>query len=66
MPPKTAKTGSSGFSAEERAAMKARSGELRAMGKKGAKKADICRRPSTASRRWHRTTVSSPSACTRR
>jgi len=31
---------SSGFSAEERAAMKARAAELRAEGKKGAKKAD--------------------------
>jgi uncharacterized protein YdhG (YjbR/CyaY superfamily) len=31
---------SSGFSAEERAAMKARADELRAEGKKGAKKAD--------------------------
>src|SRR4051812_38113766 len=35
-----AKTQSSGFSAEERAAMKARAAELRAEGKKGAKKAD--------------------------
>jgi uncharacterized protein YdhG (YjbR/CyaY superfamily) len=33
-------TESSGFSAEERAAMKARAAELRAEGKKGAKKAD--------------------------
>jgi uncharacterized protein YdhG (YjbR/CyaY superfamily) len=33
-------TQSSGFSAEERAAMKARAAELRAEGKKGAKKAD--------------------------
>jgi len=32
--------GSDGFSAEERAAMKARAAELRAEGKKGAKKAD--------------------------
>jgi uncharacterized protein YdhG (YjbR/CyaY superfamily) len=34
------KTGSGGFSAQERAAMKARAAELRAEGKKGAKKAD--------------------------
>jgi uncharacterized protein YdhG (YjbR/CyaY superfamily) len=33
-------TGSDGFSAAERAAMKARAAELRAEGKKGAKKAD--------------------------
>src|SRR5438128_382450 len=33
-------TESDGFSAEERAAMKARAAELRAEGKKGAKKAD--------------------------
>ena len=37
---KTAKTESDGFSAEERAAMKERAAELRAEGKKGAKKAD--------------------------
>jgi uncharacterized protein YdhG (YjbR/CyaY superfamily) len=40
MPAKSAKTGSGGFSAEERAAMKARAQELRAEGKKGAKMAD--------------------------
>ena len=40
MPAKTAKTESDGFTAEERAAMKARAAELRAEGKKGAKKAD--------------------------
>lgn len=40
MPTKTAKTESEGFSAEERAAMKERAAELRAEGKKGAKKAD--------------------------
>jgi uncharacterized protein YdhG (YjbR/CyaY superfamily) len=34
------KTESDGFTAEERAAMKARAAELRAEGKKGAKKAD--------------------------
>lgn len=39
MPTKTT-TGSDGFSAAERAAMKARAEELRAEGKKGAKKAD--------------------------
>ena len=40
MPAKSAETTSDGFSAEERAAMKARAAELRAEGKKGAKKAD--------------------------
>ena len=40
MATKNAKTGSGGFSAEERAAMKARADELRAEGKQGAKKAD--------------------------
>ena len=38
--PAKAKTESDGFSAEERAAMKQRAAELRAEGKKGAKKAD--------------------------
>jgi uncharacterized protein YdhG (YjbR/CyaY superfamily) len=40
MPSKTAKTESDGFTAEERAAMKERAAELRAEGKKGARKAD--------------------------
>jgi uncharacterized protein YdhG (YjbR/CyaY superfamily) len=40
MPAKITETESDGFSAEERAAMKARAAELRAEGKKGAKKAD--------------------------
>ena len=40
MPAKDAQTQSDGFSAEERAAMKKRAAELRAEGKKGAKKAD--------------------------
>jgi uncharacterized protein YdhG (YjbR/CyaY superfamily) len=40
MPTKNAKTDSDSFSAEERAAMKERAAELRAEGKKGAKKAD--------------------------
>jgi uncharacterized protein YdhG (YjbR/CyaY superfamily) len=40
MPTKRTTTGSDGFSAAERAAMKARAEELRAEGKKGAKKAD--------------------------
>ena len=40
MPTKSAKTDSGGFSADERAAMKERAAELRAEGKKGAKKAD--------------------------
>jgi uncharacterized protein YdhG (YjbR/CyaY superfamily) len=40
MPAKNAQAKSDGFSAEERAAMKERAHELRAEGKKGAKKAD--------------------------
>ena len=40
MPAKDSKTEPGGFSAEERAAMKARAAELRAEGKKGAKEAD--------------------------
>jgi uncharacterized protein YdhG (YjbR/CyaY superfamily) len=40
MPAKTAKKESNGFSAEEHAAMKERAAELRAEGKKGAKRAD--------------------------
>ncbi len=40
MPAKDAKAKSDGFTAEERAAMKERAAELRAEGKKGAKKAD--------------------------
>jgi uncharacterized protein YdhG (YjbR/CyaY superfamily) len=40
MAAKSPKTTSDGFSAEERAAMKERAAELRAEGKKGAKKAD--------------------------
>jgi uncharacterized protein YdhG (YjbR/CyaY superfamily) len=40
MPTKNSKTESQGFSAAERAAMKNRAEELRAEGKKGAKKAD--------------------------
>ena len=40
MPAKNSNTQSSGFTAEERAAMKNRAAELRAEGKKGAKKAD--------------------------
>src|SRR3954449_8231763 len=40
MPAKTSQTESDGFTAEERAAMKERAAELRAEGKKGAKKAD--------------------------
>jgi uncharacterized protein YdhG (YjbR/CyaY superfamily) len=40
MPAKNAKTEPDSFTAEERAAMKARAAELRAEGKKGAKKAD--------------------------
>jgi uncharacterized protein YdhG (YjbR/CyaY superfamily) len=40
MPAKNAKRSSGGFSADERAAMKARAAELRAEGKSGVKKAD--------------------------
>ena len=40
MPASSAQAGSGGFSAAERAAMKQRAAELRAEGKKGAKKAD--------------------------
>jgi len=40
MPAKNARSESDGFSAQERAAMKARAAELRAGGKKGARKAD--------------------------
>jgi uncharacterized protein YdhG (YjbR/CyaY superfamily) len=40
MPAKNATTGSGGFSAEERAAMKERAAELRAESKQGAKQAD--------------------------
>src|SRR5690242_14579814 len=40
MPATSATSASDGFSAEERAAMKERAAELRAEGKKGAKKAD--------------------------
>jgi uncharacterized protein YdhG (YjbR/CyaY superfamily) len=40
MPAKNSITESDGFTAEERAAMKARAAELRAEGKQGAKKAD--------------------------
>jgi len=40
MPTKTSGTETHGFSADERAAMKARAEELRAEGKKGAQKAD--------------------------
>ena len=40
MPEKTAESAPGGFSAEERAAMKERAAELRAEGRKGAKKAD--------------------------
>jgi uncharacterized protein YdhG (YjbR/CyaY superfamily) len=40
MPGKNSATEPDGFTAEERAAMKARAAELRAEGKKGAKKAD--------------------------
>ena len=40
MPAKNSNTQSSGFTAEERAAMKKRAAELRAEGKKGAKRAE--------------------------
>ena len=40
MPAKSSETAPNGFTAAERAAMKQRAAELRAEGKKGAKKAD--------------------------
>ena len=40
MPARSAKSGSDSFTADERAAMKERAAELRAQGRKGAKKAD--------------------------
>jgi uncharacterized protein YdhG (YjbR/CyaY superfamily) len=40
MPARSSQTGSGGFTAAERAAMKQRAAELRAEGKQGAKKAD--------------------------
>jgi len=40
MPAESSQTGSGGFTAAERAAMKQRAAELRAQGKSGAKKAD--------------------------
>jgi uncharacterized protein YdhG (YjbR/CyaY superfamily) len=40
MPARSSKTETDGFSADERAAMKERAAELRAEGKKGAKRAD--------------------------
>ena len=64
MPAKT-KTESDGFSAEERAAMKQRAAELRAEGKKGAKKADALQAAlDSIAARWPRTTAPSPSGCT--
>jgi hypothetical protein len=63
MPAKDSKTGSDGFTAEERAAMKERAAELRAEGKKGARKADGLQAVSTRLRRWRRRIVRSPSAC---
>ena len=63
MPGKNAKADSGGFSAAERAAMKERAAELRAEGKKGAKKADGLQAVLDRSRRWRRRIVRSPSAC---
>jgi hypothetical protein len=60
MPAKKSTDASDGFSAEERAAMKERAAELRAEGKKGAKKADGLQA------RWRQTIGLSPSACTSR
>ena len=62
MPAKQAKTTSDGFSAEERAAMKERAAELRAEGKKGAKKAEGLQ-AVLDSRRWLRRIGSLPSEC---
>ena len=64
MPAKKAENGSDGFSAEERAAMKERAAELRAEGKKGAKRADglqaVLDRIACS---WRRRIERSPSAC---
>ena len=55
MPAKSAQTGSGGFSAAERAAMKQRAAELRAEGKKGAKRADELQAvaPELSPRTWY-------------
>ena len=64
MAAKNTKTESDGFTADERAAMKASAAELRAEGRNGAKRPTAYRRYSTASRRWRPRTVRSPSVCT--
>ena len=56
----TAEGESTGFSPEERDAMKARAAELRAEGRKGAKKADGLQAVLDSR---HRRTVRLPSAC---
>jgi hypothetical protein len=48
MPARTSGTGSAGFSARERAAMKGRAAELRAEGNKGARQAGELQKRSPA------------------
>ncbi len=64
MPAKKAKNESGGFSADERAAMKERAAELRAEGKKGAKKADGLQAVLDKIAEMAPKTVRSPSAST--
>ena len=66
MTAKTTETESDGFSAEERAAMKARAAELRAEGKNGAKKADGLQAVLDAIAKMTEEDRASPSACTSR
>ena len=60
----TANGESTGFSQQERDAMKARAAELRAEGKQGAKKADGLQAVLDSIAAMTRRTVRSPSACT--
>jgi hypothetical protein len=64
MPAKSSRTESDGFSTEERAAMKERAAELRAEGKKGAKKADELQAVLDSIARWRRRIGCWPSTCT--
>ena len=59
MPANNPKTGSGGFTAEERAAMRRRAAELRAEGKK----ADARQAVLDSMRRWRRPTVRPLSTC---
>ena len=64
MAAENAVTESEGFSAQERAAMKARTAELRAEGKTGAKKADGLQAVLDSIAKMARTIVCSPNVCT--